>query len=130
MFLEFSNLFLCHLIFRIVKYLLWEHFQNWEVILADIHIFEGSRANIVNKCGPCGIPFVFDNLNEDRIGFREDVMQSFRDIFDRPVLEDNVNYIGLETISLFLGKGKPFLLNIDIYTLIASSKITKVNTLV
>lgn len=130
MFLEFSNLFLCHLIFRIVKYLLWEHFQNWEVILADIHIFEGSRANIVNKCGPCCIPFVFDNLNEDRIGFREDVMQSFRDIFDRPVLEDNVNYIGLETISLFLGKGKPFLLNIDIYTLIASSKITKVNTLV
>lgn len=47
--LKFSNLLLCHLIFRMIEYFLTEHFEYVEVIFADIHVFERGRTDVVNE---------------------------------------------------------------------------------
>lgn len=75
---QFLDLMLGHLIFGMIKNFFTEHLQNIEIILADIHVLSGRLADIVDEGAPCGIPFVFDYLNEDRIEFGEDVVHGLR----------------------------------------------------
>lgn len=41
LFLEFLDLHLRHLILGVIEYFLTEHFEDIEVVLADVHIFGG-----------------------------------------------------------------------------------------
>lgn len=57
-------------------------------------------------------------------------MQGLRNVLDCPVLEDDVDNVRLEAIALVFREGEPFLLHTIMRTLMAYSKMTRVNTLV
>ena len=58
------------LVFRMIKDFLRQHFENIEVILADVHIFGGGTTNIIDEMFPSSIPLIFNYLNENAIAFR------------------------------------------------------------
>lgn len=53
LFLEGDDLLLGHLIFGKIEDFLREHFEDGEIIFADVHVFFGGFANVINKGGPC-----------------------------------------------------------------------------
>lgn len=60
---EFFNLVLCELTFGVVKDFLRKHFQNTEIILADIQIAHRATTDVTDKIFPSCVPFVFDDLD-------------------------------------------------------------------
>lgn len=67
LFLKFLDLLLRHLILGVIEDFLAEHLEYVEVILADVHIFGGGVADVVDKGGPGGVPLIFYNLHQDRV---------------------------------------------------------------
>lgn len=75
--LQLLNLQLRHLILRVIEYFLTEHFEDIKVVLADVHIFGGGLADVVDKGGPGVVPLIFYYLHEDGVTLRQDVVHRF-----------------------------------------------------
>ena len=80
LFFEFLDLQMSELVFGVVEDFLRQHFEDVEIILADIHVGFGGGADLVDEVGPGGVPLVLDYLDEDAVALREDVVQGPREI--------------------------------------------------
>lgn len=78
--LQLLNLNLSHLVFGVIEYFLAEHFQNIEVVFADVHVFQRCGTDIIDECPPSGVPLVFDNLNEGAIRLGENIVPRFGNV--------------------------------------------------
>jgi hypothetical protein len=47
----------------VVEDFLREHFEYAEVVLADVHVFDGGGADVVDEGAPSGVPLVFYYLD-------------------------------------------------------------------
>jgi hypothetical protein len=113
-----------------VEDFLTKHLKDVKIVLADVHVFSRRGADVVDEVGPGGIPLVLDNLNEDAVAFRQDVLQRFRQRLGSRVLENDVHYVTFERFALVFRQSQPFLLNKGGCTLIASSRSTSIKILV
>ena len=108
---EFGDLLLCHLILGLIEYFFAEHLEYGEVVLADGDVVDRGGADVGDECFPSVVPFIFDDLDEDEVAFREDVLHWLREVLAARVLEDEVHHVATHVAALLFGKRPPFLLN-------------------
>lgn len=84
--LQFWDLLLSHLVLWVVKDFLTENFQNFEVILANVHIFDWGRAYVTDEWLPSCVPLVLYDLDQDRVCFWQNVVQALLQVFYRSVV--------------------------------------------
>lgn len=61
---ELIDLLLGHLVARVVENFFGEHFEDVEVVFADVHVLDGGGADVVDEAAPGGVPFVLYDLHE------------------------------------------------------------------
>jgi hypothetical protein len=79
----------------VIEDFLAEHLEDGEVVLADVHIFGGGLADVVDKGPPAIVPLIFYNLDQDRITFGQNVVHRPAQVVHRPVLQDLVHDVVL-----------------------------------
>ena len=67
--LQLDNLLVRQLVFGVVEDFFGEHFEDVEVVFADVHVLHGGRADLVDEVGPGSVPLVLDNLDQYAITF-------------------------------------------------------------
>lgn len=128
--LELGGLLHSQLILTEVEYLLRQHLQYAQVVLAQHQVALASGADVRDKGLPGGTPLVLHDLHQDRVGLREDALHALVQVADGPQLQHQPHYVRFDTVPLGGRQRQPSLLNYYSATLMALSMSTSVRNLV
>lgn len=107
MLLEGIDLLGGHLVLAELEDLLDEHLQNVQVILAEGQIAFASAADIGDEGLPGGVPLVFDYLDEDGVGLRQQTLDVLGQVGVPAQRQHHVHYVHLDALALLSWQGQP-----------------------
>ena len=78
---ELLNLLAGHGVFGKIKNFLGKHFEDFHAVFADILVGSAGGAQVREEIFPAGIPFEFENFNDDVIAHLQNTILALLEVF-------------------------------------------------